>query len=190
MLRRGFTLIEVVVVIGIMAVISSLMLSGFPKFNQRIILNREAGNLLLSLRKAQSYAMSVREFNATYTDDPFCANPPVKFPAYGVFLSTASPSNYIIFGDASCSTKYEDFPVAEAVETVVLERGVKLKSILGYDSGICSLGCPLNETNILFRRPGPATIIPYNVIDLVLSSPAGDFEKKVIIRSTGQISLK
>lgn len=195
----GFTLIELVVVIGVMAVISSLMLANFPRLNKQIAVEREAGKLALALRKAQSYALAVREFNPAFTDYPFCDDPtkqPVKFPGYGLFLGVADPSHYFIYGDVNCSKYYEPLPWEEIMETVNIEGKVLITKIIGFDAGSCFSGCDdLNELSILYVRPGPAIWIrgdwtDYNYVEIVLSSSDGQVQKKVVARSTGQVSIE
>lgn len=193
--HRGFTLIELVVVVGVMAVVSSLLLANFPRFSKQIAVEREAGKLALALRKAQSLALAVREFNPAFNDDPFCANPPVRFPGYGVFLDISDSAHYLIYGDASCSKYYESSPSEEAVETALLDGKIYLSSIKGYDAGVCSGGCDLGELSVLYVRPGPAIWIrsegvDYNYAEIVLSSSDGTVTKKVVARFTGQVSIE
>src|SRR3989344_1096801 len=192
---RGFTLIEVVVVIGVMAIISSLMLANFPRFNKQISVEREAGKLALSLRKAQSYALAVREFNPAFNDDPFCASPPVKFPGYGLFFKVSDPTRYFIYGDVNCSKYYENILLEEAAEIINIESNVKIFSIKGYDAAVCGGGCDLDELSILYVRPGPTILIKsngidYNFTEIYLRSSDGAVSKKVVIRSTGQVSIE
>ena len=93
-------MLEVVVVLGIMVIVVGMMLANFPRFRENLSIEREGSKLVLALRKAQSYALGVREFSApgiTLNDDPFCTTPPVKFPGYGVFIDTSLDKEYIIF---------------------------------------------------------------------------------------------
>src|SRR3989344_3052674 len=193
--RRAFTLIEVVGVIGVMAIISSGMLAHFPRFNKQIAAEREARKLVLALRKAQFYALAVREFNPTFNDDPFCVNPPVRFPGYGLFLSIADQSRYFIYGDVSCSKYYESSPVEEIAEAANFESKISITSIKGFDASICAAGCELDEISVLYVRPGPTTRIrsggvDYNYAEFVLSSSDGSVQKKIVARFTGQVSVE
>lgn len=193
--HRGFTLIEVVVVIGVMAIVSSLMLANFPRFNKQIAVEREASRLALSLRKAQSYALAVREFNATFNDDPFCQSPPVRFPGYGLFFELLVPTQYFIYGDVNCSKYYENAPIEEAAETINTEGKINLYLLKGYDAAVCSGGCELEELSVLYVRPGPTILIEssgtgFNYAEIYLHSSDNAVSKKVIVRSTGQVSIE
>ncbi|OGF87215.1 hypothetical protein A3B19_03190 [Candidatus Giovannonibacteria bacterium RIFCSPLOWO2_01_FULL_46_32] len=191
----GFTLIEVVVVLGVMGLISSLMLANFPRFQRQLAVEREASKLALSLRKAQSYALAVREFNSSFNDDPYCQNPPVKFPGYGLFFSMADKTHYFIYGDANCTKYYDSAPIEETVESILIESKASIGWLRGFDAGICSSGCDLTELSILYVRPGPAIFIKgigadYNYAEVRLDSADGTVSKKVVVRSTGQISVE
>lgn len=193
--KQAFTLIEVVVVTGVMAIIASLMLANFPRFNKQIAVEREARKLVLALRKAQFYALAVREFNPTFNDDPFCVNPPVRFPGYGLFLSNADQSRYFIYGDVSCSKYYENSPIEEIAEAANFESKISIISIKGFDMSVCAGGCELDEISVLYIRPGPSALIRsegvnYNYAEFVLSSADGTVQKKVVARFTGQVSIK
>ena len=195
---KGFTLLEVVVVIGIMAIISSLMLANFPRFSKQVAVEREASKLALSFRKTQSYALAVREFNPLFNDYPFCDDPtklPVKFPGYGLFFKVSDPAHYYIYGDINCSKYYENTLPEEAVEIINIEGNIKFFSIKGYDAAVCGSGCDLDELSILYVRPGPTILIKsngidYNFIEIYLRSSDGAVSKKVVIRSTGQVSIE
>lgn len=193
----GFTLIEVIVVIGIMAVMSAIVLANFPRFQRGAVVGREAAKLALAMRKAQSYSLGVREFNPAFNDDPFCVNIPVRFPGYGVYLAMSSPAVYTIFGDATCSKKYDTFPVDETVENIIIENKAKLASLKGFNVGICSSGCALDEVLVIYLRPGPSIFLTdadgisdYDYFEISLTSSDGSVAKAVVVRSTGQISIK
>jgi len=193
----AFTLIEVVVVVGIMATISTLVLVNFPRLQRGAALGREAAKLALSLRKAQSFSLGVREFNPAFNDDPFCLDIPVRFPGYGVYINMSLPTSYIIFGDATCSKEYDTFPVDETVENIKIENKAKLASLKSFDLGVCSSGCLLNEAVVIYLRPGPSVFLTdnggvknYDYFEITLSSSDGSITKTVVVRSIGQISIK
>ena len=65
----GFSVIELTIVAAIIGLITAITLANFPKFNRELALRREANKLALALRKSQTYALAVREFNFSYTDE-------------------------------------------------------------------------------------------------------------------------
>lgn len=185
---RGFTLIEVVVVIGVIAFIATITLISFPQFSERVGIEQEAGKLVLALRKAQSYALAVREFQPGSS----------LFPAYGVNVSMNNPLQYIIFGDPNVTNRFENF-LNEAVETVAVEKRVSISRICGNSQSIPQGSCALSSADIVYVRPAPTIVLTgvdsgisalYNDIKVILRSFDGSIEKNVIIWSTGQISIE
>src|SRR3989338_7906144 len=65
-LLTGFTLVELVVVIGIMALISAVAIANFPSFRDSIAVNKESGKVAVALRNAQSFSLGVQQF-ASFT---------------------------------------------------------------------------------------------------------------------------
>lgn len=185
---KGFTLIEVVVVIGVVAFIATITLVSFPEFAERVGIEQEAGKLALALRKAQSYALAVREFQSSSG----------IFPAYGVNVSLSNPLQYVIFGDPNGSNVFESF-LGEAVETVHIEKRVSVYRICGNSQSIPQGSCSLSSADMVYIRPVPTINLTgvesgisslYNDIKVVLRSADGSIEKNVIIWSTGQISIE
>ncbi len=86
--QRGLTLIELVVVIGIMAVLMAITLANYPEFGGAVSLNRVAQEIGLSIRQAQAYGLGVREITGTQ-----------QYPPYGIYFS--SPNEFILFADTN-----------------------------------------------------------------------------------------
>ncbi len=184
----GFTIIEIVVVIGVMALIAGMTLVSFPEFSERISIEQEAGKFSLALRRAQSYALAVREFGAGSG----------IFPGYGVNVSLATPDQYLVFGDPNRSSRYESF-LNEAVETTTVERRVRVIRICGNSQSVPAGSCTLSSADLFYIRPGPTIVLTgvdsglaatYNDIKVTLASFDGSIQKNVIIWSTGQISTQ
>lgn len=198
MRSKGFTVVELAIVAGIMVMLTAAVFANFPKFNRELTVRREANKLALALRKAQTYALAVREFNSTYADDPFCTTPPVRFPPYGVSFAISDNKKYLIFGDVNCDNAYAPSS-NEKVEVFNLAREVWIQSLTGYGP-TCLSGCSLNEANAVYKRPAPTVILSgrngidiYDELDrieITLSIPSEGLSKKVIIRTTGQVSIE
>ncbi|MBP9757776.1 MAG: prepilin-type N-terminal cleavage/methylation domain-containing protein, partial [Candidatus Pacebacteria bacterium] len=65
--RAGFTLIEMLVVIGIIVVISGVILANNSRFGGVVQLQNLAYDIALSVRQAQVYGISVQRFNSSDT---------------------------------------------------------------------------------------------------------------------------
>ena len=83
--QNGFTLVELLVTVGIFAVISGITLANYPKFNTQTALTGLAQQIAISIREAQVYGVAVRNSSTT-------ANIATQdvYPAYGIFFATTS----------------------------------------------------------------------------------------------------
>lgn len=187
--KPGFTLIEVVVVTGVVAIIAAVTLASFPEFSERIGIEQEAGKLVLALRKTQTYALAVREFQAASG----------KFPPYGVSFSTNDRAHYVIFADFPIKNSRFDESSGESIEKITVEKRVEIKQICGNSQSVPVGPCTISSADIVYERPAPTiTLIgvegglplSYNDIKVVLASADGSIKKSVIIWSTGQISIE
>lgn len=111
-LQSGVTLIEMLVVVGIIAVVSSVIIFNYSDFSTNVSLRNLVQDVALTVRKAQTYATSVR------TIDGVAGSISSRtYPAYGISFSldrrggdvivigpnadTTSPSSkrFVLFAD-------------------------------------------------------------------------------------------
>lgn len=115
---KGQTLIELVVTISVILGLTSLLIA-YNRTGQRIArLPRAAERLIFDIRKAQNYALAIREFA------------PGNVPcAYGVNFITGANS-YAIFADlaADCAAANGVMDAGEIVEEIRMEEGVVVRS--------------------------------------------------------------
>ena len=197
-MKRGFTLIELVVVIGIIAMISTMALANFPSFRGRLSLDREAGKMALALRKAQQYSSGVRRFEGAISGSDITAcggSYAAQYPAYSVTVSTAAPIAYTIFADPDCDN-ISDTHADDLIEITQLENGVRILDICtNVDSPTPT--CGLSKLDIWYVRPNPT---PFLTIDNVPNSDEQSAKmivgledgsrKSIVVRKTGQISVQ
>jgi len=194
----GFTLIELVVTMGIMAVITAVTLANHSKFGGQVMLRNLAYEMALVVREAQTYGVSVRKLNKTRVTD---------FEAgYGIHFDTNDKIHYTMFTD----THRDDGgtggdglykTVLEQVTEYSIGRGYKINKLYTidntgarFDADNCPTGHPVLD--ILFKRPEPDAIIRfcgdetkiYNAAEIELISPRGD-TMKVLIEVSGQMSV-
>lgn len=188
--QRGFSLMELIVVTGILTLITGLMLMNNNKFGGVILLENLAYDVALSMREAQVYGISVRQFGAGNFD-----------VGYGVHFDMVSPKSYSLFGDVDADGLWA---VNEEVSPspYAIGRGYfisKLCAPAGEDTGTCT---PISQLDIVFKRPEPdayisadgvsGVLFPSSLYDsarVVLASPRGD-EASVVVEITGQISVE
>ncbi|OGF61323.1 hypothetical protein A2662_00515 [Candidatus Giovannonibacteria bacterium RIFCSPHIGHO2_01_FULL_45_33] len=205
--KKGFALVELIVVMGIMLMVSGLTIANFPAFRSQIAVSIALHELQLSLRQAQAYAIAVREFSPAFTA-PICqplVSPPARFPPYGVSI-TKNTSTYVLFADIACAVKtippynkqiYNTGSVygSEMVATKVMQGGAKVLSIDGCNGMSC---IALDIVEVVYQRPSPSIIIlghssvwaSYTWVDITISSQNGAFTKVMRVRTSGQVSIQ
>jgi prepilin-type N-terminal cleavage/methylation domain-containing protein len=198
--RAGFSLVEMVVVIGIVVVITGVVLANLPRFRSNISLDLIAQDVAITVRQAQVFGLGSRQFAAD------------KFPAYGIHFKsigglTPSPQAgrvITLFADNnnqdgfyntgdSCQSSTESG--TECVQEFHLEGGVVV------DSLCTGGGQQLSELGIVFERPKPepkfsgvllestTLLFDDDYVKIVLRSERDNRTKTVIVRPTGQIEV-
>ena len=96
---RGFTIIEILITIGIFALVSSMILANYPKFSERLTLEQTAQKIALSFREARTFSLTVGESEIGAK----------IFPGYGVHFDAGESGDnkeYLIFSDLDSDKKY------------------------------------------------------------------------------------
>ena len=181
--RNGFTLIEAVVMLGVITAISSVVLVSFTGLSEGGALNRSARDLALSLRQAQNMALAITQVSTSL-------GPKIP-PATGIKLVQNSTS-YFTFADLNLDNKYtgenEDAKIGSDQNFV---RGIKVKSLTDDTGNARSIAY------IIFAAPEAAVALSDvngtkvgNQLTIELTSGSGNTTKKIIIGTSGQISIK
>ena len=207
---RGFTLVEMLVVLLIIAIITTIALIGQSTFNRTLLLTDTAYTIALSIREAQSLGLSSRRF-----DD-------IQNPGYGVRFSSATPDTFILFADTAATLGVPincpvgddpDLPDAKpgnclydtgdgVVETFTFGRGYTITSFCGEDvSGVkrCSDTGYLETLNMAFLRSDTETVInaeratggwiELTNAELYLSEPDAEQSRSICVSKVGQVSV-
>lgn len=114
--RRGFTLIEIMVVTAITVFLSAMVLTNYQKSSQQLTLSRSAYKLSQDIRKAGGMAMSAKEFQGA-----------VPGGGYGIYLKLSWGNFYKLYADTNGNEKYDGGD--GEVETIYLEKGIVLQDI-------------------------------------------------------------
>lgn len=195
MRASGFSLVEMMVVLAIISVVTSIALLGQGDFNRSILLTDTAYTVALSLREMQTYGLSSRKFNA------------IQNAGYGAYISSATPGSYVLFADtadgdsvdrntyaASCLFGGTGTPESKPgdciysfanvnpalndgiVQTYAFSRGFRISKFCGLNGATkyCSTDAslPLTEMNIVFLRSNTesAVLAKRNGVWTVLTS--------------------
>ena len=188
--RDGFSLIELLVVMTILTTITSVVLANHSRFNGSVLLGSLAYDIGLSIRQAQVFGLSVRQY----------ADVAEGFQVgYGVHFSDAS--SYIFFADTNENNIY-DVDTDQILNSYAVGRGHTISRFCGVTSGgteECNTSpSPISSLDIVFLRPNPDAIMTsdltgvsevYSQGIIEVSSPSGD-TRRVVVASTGQISVQ
>lgn len=209
--QSGVTLIELLVVIGIFSVVSSVLIFNYSDFSTNVSVRNLSQEIALSVRKAQTYATSVRGIdNGGSTRD---------YPAFGVSFSLDSSSgqfepnnkDFILFADVpgkSGEAPNKNYDSAgscgkpeinnECLENFSIDTSDYIVEICSDTTGCVNTG----SFDITFRRPMPDANICYKLtpdgdcetssisyVDIILQSAKG-LRRTVSVWNTGQISVK
>lgn len=158
---RGFTLVEMMVVVSIIVIMTGVVLAGLPGFRDRSSLDLVAQEVALVIRQAQAFGSQTR----------FAA---AAFPSYGIYFNISdvnqtfqSSNSFRLFADIGSPSDghFSDgagtqcaASGAECREVYTLGGGITITelNLCVKDSGTetCnSLG--LDHLNIIFNRPNP-----------------------------------
>lgn len=212
---RGFTLIEMLVSLGIIVIITAIVLLGQSNFNRSLVLVDTAYTIAFTVRQAQTLGLSSRKFGT------------IQNAGYGVHFASGAPTTYELFADTipaapgssqggiclghSAQEGADTKPgncvydaVSERVNAYNLNKGFSIKKVCGKDGSGTSRcsgvegGNYLDSLDITFLRPNTqASIIGMHAgvpIDLVSASiyvlsPDGSQERCVSITKVGQVSV-
>lgn len=211
--NSGITLIEMMVVLGIFAAVSGVLLFNYGDFRNNVSIRNLTQEVALSVRKAQTYATSVRGTSiGGSTRD---------YPAYGIaFASTAAVPNlapdqkeivlfvdvppgadptldgdtYYSYGSAPCGEVAEGEECFEKLQITTADRISKVEACT---AAVCT---EVDEVYLSFKRPNPDAVfcVPsgaacdgttYSSVIITLESSAG-LQKAVTVWNTGQISVQ
>ena len=194
--NRGFTLVELLVVVSIMLIITSTLLLQQQKFNSATLMRTLAYNIALSIRQAHVYGTSVVGTDNSGT---------ITFAAgYGIYIDKNTPDSYQFFADLNNNGSYD---VGESQKTFNLGSGYTINNYCAINPSrsYCKVlpsynSVRLGSLSIVFKRPNPdaqflATNWSFSPINqsfsnifLQVQGPGGD-TRAVSVTTTGQISV-
>jgi prepilin-type N-terminal cleavage/methylation domain-containing protein len=210
---RGFTIIEMIVVLAIVVLLTAVVVTGQNDFNKTLILTDTAYTVALSVRQAQTYGLSSRSYSGTSN------------AAYGIHIASTSPKGYQMFADVypnapGTSSVYcpghtaaagtpdakpgnclYDATQTELVQNYTLNRGFFISDVCGKDTGgvlRCTSTSYLTGVDILFLRPNTDSIVTglrsggnvkLTTAQIVVSEPTGVTSRYICVSSVGQVSV-
>ena len=194
----GFTLVELMVTVGIFVFMTALVVVKYGSFNDGTLLTSMAYDVALTLRDAQSYGLNVQGYTPSSGLQNF-NNP------YGIHFSSASGSNHqmTLFSDLNNNGVYSGNP-SDVITTYTLTNGGIVSSLcVGTGPGVSACP-PLNLTtgtlDITFKRPDPNAIITANSVpastltyayaEIKVENASKTSTRTIVVRETGEIAVQ
>lgn len=184
----GFTMVEIVIMLGIIVMVSLVVLVNFPAVTETIFIQRSGQEISGLLRRAQSMSLAVRSAR-----DP--ATGIIRVPrGVGVWFQN-NAANMILFGELSFPPNYfYDAGVDAVIATYALERNLKTTLFTATRD-------PINELHVTFASPDASVRIlgetPNDDVgqaegraSVKIITPSLKFDRVVEVAITGQISVK
>ncbi|MBI1974667.1 MAG: prepilin-type N-terminal cleavage/methylation domain-containing protein [Candidatus Zambryskibacteria bacterium] len=181
--NTGFSLVELIVSIGIASIILTAIISNQSSYSDSIALSNLADDISLSLSQAQTYGAAVREAGSGSAN--FSA-------AYGLSFTLSSNKAYVYFTDLDGDKIYD---AEENLSQINISRDNYIADICAVKSSSPE-DCGIERVDITFIRPKTEPQLVFsnpieNVIGakITLKSPAGRV-KSVIVYTSGQITVQ
>lgn len=211
--HRGFTLVEMIVVLAIIVIVTTIALLGQSSFNRSMVLTDIAYTVAFSVREAQSLGISSRAFGGT------------QDAGYGIHFANGAPTSYKLFADISpaapgdtqyplicpghpnvASTNPEAKPgdciqtlESEVVRTYNLNNGFRIGGFCGKQTnGVPLCNGALDALDIIYLRPNTQSVITgvrggtrtaLTDATIRIVSPDGLAERCIYVSKVGQVSV-
>jgi prepilin-type N-terminal cleavage/methylation domain-containing protein len=199
--QKGFSLPELIIVIAIFSIVTSVAMFNQSKLNGSTLLTNMAYEVGLAIREAQTYGISVRSGDSI-------GNFSGQYGAYFNTSTETSRRQVIVFADGSIPGNKADYMYDTGEERYVYEfesgKGNKISAICTGDlsGNACTDGIPgISESSVavLFKSPNPSALVSPVIegqdarltpVYIVVSSADGDDCRVVIVEPTGQVRVE
>ena len=190
MKQRGFSLIELMVAVGILTLINIMIFASYPEFSQRMALKRTSEEVALIVRQAQVYALGIKR-SVSGGDD---------YLDIGVHFDKNDSKSLILFADEDGDETYDagggcGSTGAECFQEFKIETGDYISELQVCDSTSCE-NIENDGLDIIYPRARSMAIITADSgittpssANVTIKSPRGK-ERLIKIWVSGEISIK
>lgn len=180
MKKSGFTLIELIVSVAVIALVTGIFLANYNSTNRRTDLTMTAQELVADIRMAQNYSLGLARYGLSGSTN-------VPLGGWGVHFDLTNFGNnkYILFADDNGNKIFESDEANAtygAKETVLPDNII----IVYLSSG--------NKADITFLPPDPITNITgsasgYEQVDIVLKDTTTNTTKTIRVNYLGLVEV-
>ncbi len=193
----GFSLVELLVVLAIFLIITSVVLFNQDKSSSDISLSNVTYEIALKIRQTQTYGLLVKGTANDY-DNAYGVN-------FYVDIADGNKTKFRVFADNTLGAA-DELLVYDAADTVLSEHSLTEGNVISDVCTYPSIGdlanrkcfstSAINVADISFQRPESAAIIsdPSSAsqkgeIDITVKSALGDKTRTIKVFGSGQISV-
>lgn len=211
-MNRAFTLIEMMVAVGVFTIVTIVVLLRFDTFTNSVVVTSEAYGIALNIRQAQSYGINVRgtaynDFTRPFgvyinkggNDRLYILYEDIRLGTSGTYSYNEETKEIEVDGYTSASPNN---PCGTAGNEECVEKRITRNQTRVYDICIKEMGsntttCGIDIINIMFVRPSPRAImfetdagtLLQEVQVIVASTDPDKGRARITITWTGQISV-
>jgi len=170
-LNGGMTYVELIVVLSIFSIMTSILLFDYNKFEAKVDIKVLANEIASKIVEAQKSAISGK----------WNVNAPLSWkPSYGIYFDLSSNKNFIYFADLIQNNSYDSSSCSGTGECSDNISITKNNYVSRIDSYLGSTPTPIaNPLSITFKRPNSSAIFSsngilltgFNYIQITISSP-------------------
>jgi len=176
MKKSGFTLIELIVSIGVISLVTGIFLANYSSANRRSDLTMTTQKMISDIHMAQNYSLGLTHYGSKDSIN-------VPLGGWGIHFDLSnSNQQYVIFADDDGDKIYSgstEADVAKGADIITLPQNIVIDSI--------SVG---NKADITWLPPDPITTITgplatYPQVDIVLKDKNTNTTKTVRLNFLG-----
>ena len=146
--NNGMTYVELIVVLSIFSVLSSVAIFNYGAFQDRIDIKNLASDIALKIVEAQKSSINGLLPLAGY-------NPDTWKPSYGVYFDISVPKQFIYFADLDNNNFYNglsSYTTTEYLDKIIITKNNVISNIDNCSSNPCTPSS-INPLSITFQRP-------------------------------------
>lgn len=187
--KAGMSYVELIVVLSIFAVLSSVITFNYGAFQDRVDIKNLASDIALKIVEAQKSSIDGVSPNSFPSD---------KKPSYGIYFDIATNNKFVYFADQNNNGKYPgpiDCTPAECLDVIEITKNNIISNLDKCSASPCVSGSsPISPLNITFIRPDSgakfdgATIAGSEYVQLTIKSPK-DATALIKIYPSGRVQV-
>jgi prepilin-type N-terminal cleavage/methylation domain-containing protein len=151
--KKGFTLLELMIVVAIMAIMTAIVLFDGRGLNSSLLLSNTAYEMGLLVREAQTYGLGSRGTGDVAADFNY---------QQGIHVEQALPNQVVLFADKNNDNHYNGSGSGEEIQvySINIDRaGQILKICVPVAATPSDTTCTaVASADILFKRPNPEAV--------------------------------